>query len=90
VADFSGIDLSGLSAAIAAMPDGMKLCSDCAEKADFANQTGFGCPIPEKVTCEGCGQDVTFVVRTPRTGMRLLLLESKLAVEEEEKCRMKK
>ncbi len=83
-------EVLGLAEAIAAMPDGMKLCSDCAVKADFANETGFGCPIPEKVTCEGCGQDVTFVVRTPRTGERLLLLESRLAVEEEETCRMKK
>lgn len=62
----------------------MSLCSDCAVKADFAMQTGQGVRPPEKYTCEGCKRDVLFVVSTPRTPDRLLLLEARLAVEEEE------
>lgn len=83
-------EVLGLAEAMAAMPERMPLCRDCAEKANFGMQTGFGRPIPEKYTCEGCGQDVDFVIQTPRTGERLLLLHSRLAVEEDEKCRMKK
>lgn len=62
--------------------DRMMLCADCAIKADFANQTGQGMPIPNKFTCEGCAQDVTFIVYAPRTPERLLLLNARLAVEE--------
>jgi len=72
--------------AVANAPDGlpigrMALCSDCAVKADFAMQTGQGVHIPQKFTCEGCNQDVLFVVHTPRTPERLLLLNARLAVE---------
>lgn len=67
--------------------DRLTLCSDCAVKADFAMQTGQGCSVPEKYTCEGCGQDVTFVVMTPTN--RRLLLAATLAVEEEENANKK-
>jgi hypothetical protein len=62
----------------------MKLCSGCADKADFSMQTGVGVRPPEKYTCEGCGNDVLFIVHTPRTPDRLLLLESRLAEEREQ------
>lgn len=62
----------------------MELCADCAIKADFGMQTGRGVNIPKKFTCEGCERDVTFIVSAPRTPERLLLLESRLAVEEED------
>jgi len=62
----------------------MSLCSDCADRADFGMQTGIGVNPPEKYTCEGCGNDVTYVIYTPCTPERLLLLESRLAVEKDD------
>ena len=74
-------EVLGLREALAALPERRALCLNCAEKVNFSMQTGQGVNIPEKYTCEGCGMDVLFVIQTPCTAERLLLLEARLVAE---------